>query len=388
MITSSFRDQCEGTYVLRLLGTFTSQIIARLVVVILSAMLSQPAFGQNVAQSGATDKLDNYLKAEMAKQHIPALSVAIIRDGQVIKIKGYGMANLELGAPVTQETVYQIASATKPLTGTALMMLVEDGKIALDDKVTKYLLDLPPVLSTITVRQLASHTSGIKDVSAMTDTPETREQVIKTISPLPVDFAPGEKEAYNLTGYGLLLMIMEKVTGKSFPEFMNERLFKPLGMNSTRFSNSGNRSWARISDVIENRASVYIWEGEQQHIYDYFYPTWTYSAGGLFSTASDLAKWAAALDTGKLLKKTSLEQMWTPAKLNDGKSAGFALGWVADEVNGHKVVGHSGGPALADILRFGDEKLTVIVLTNQRTLSPYLAGEVANFYLSPQKPAE
>jgi CubicO group peptidase (beta-lactamase class C family) len=368
-----------------LLRTIAKEIIPGLAVISLFSVFAPLALGQGVADATSADKVDNYLKAEMAKKHIPGLAVAVIRDGRVIRTTGYGLANLEYGAPVTQETVFQIASATKPLTGTALMLLVEDGKIGLDDKITKYLPDLPTAFSNITVRNLASHTSGIKDVLAMPEKPETREQVIKTISPLPVDSAPGEKEAYNLTGYGLLLMIMEKVSGKSFPELLNDRLFKPLGMNSTCFNNSDNRAWARISDVIENRASVYIWEGERQHIYDYFYPSWTYSGGGLFSTASDLAKWAVAIDSGKLLKNSSLEQMWTPVKLNNGKTGNFALGWISDVVKDHKVVGHSGGPALADILRFRDEKLTVIVLTNQRTLEPYLAGEVATFYLPSQK---
>jgi CubicO group peptidase (beta-lactamase class C family) len=333
------------------------------------------------------DEIDDYLRAQMAKNQVPGLSVAIVRNGKVIKLKSYGVATLEWNQPVTPQTAFQIASSTKPFTGTALMMLVEEGKLFLDDKISKYLPDAPASWQNITIRQLATHSSGISNaVSAKPDA--SIEQFIKAAYPLALDYQPGEKAAYGLTDFVVLTHIIEKVSGQFFTDFLKTKLLDRFQMADSKFefaTESGDRHYA---NVIKNRATVYQRDVDQQKIYWYLYPPRTYSAGGLFSTAADIAKFAVAFDDGKVLSPKNLEQMWRRDKLGDGSLNGFGIGWVVGEYNGRKTVGHSGGPALGDILRFPAEKLTIIVLSNEQRLYPYLAKGIAGFYFPPAQAKE
>lgn len=333
------------------------------------------------------DEIDDYLRAQMTKNQIPGLSVAIISNGKVIKLKSYGVATLEWNQPVTPQTAFQIASSTKPFTGTALMMLVEEGKLSLDDKISKYLPDAPASWQNITIRQLATHSSGISNaVSAKPDV--STEEFIKSAYPLALDYQPGEKSAYGLTDFVVLTHIIEKVSGQSFTDFLKTKLLDRFQMVDSKFefaTESGDRHYA---NVIKNRATVYQRDVDQQKIYWYLYPPRTYSAGGLFSTAADIAKFAVAFDEGKVLSEKNLERMWQRDKLGDGSLNGFGIGWVVGEYNGRKTVGHSGGPALGDILRFPAEKLTIIVLSNEQRLYPYLAKGIADFYFPPTQAKE
>lgn len=318
----------------------------------------------------------------MKKNQVPGLSVAVVRSGRIIKLKSYGVANLEWNQPATPDTAFQIASSTKPFTGTALMMLVEEGKISLDDKISKYLTDAPAAWQNITIRHLATHSSGITNrVSAKPDA--AAEEFIKAAYPLPLDYQPGEKAMYGLTDFVVLTHIIEKVSGRSFTDFLKTKLLDRFQMFNSKFefaSEIGDRHYA---NVIKNRATVYQRQDNEQKIYWYLYPPRTYSAGGLFSTAADIAKLAVAFDDGKVLSQKNLDQMWRRDKLGDGSLNGFGVGWVVGQYNGYKTVGHSGGPALGDILRFPDEKLTIVVLSNEQRLYPYLAKGIADFYFPP-----
>jgi D-alanyl-D-alanine carboxypeptidase len=316
------------------------------------------------------------------KNHVPGLSVAIVRNGKIVKLKGYGAANLEWQPPVTPDTAFQIASSTKPFTGTALMMLVAEGKLSLDDKISKYLPDAPAAWQNITIRHLATHSSGITNrVSANADS--STEEFIKTAYDLPLDYQPGEKSAYGLTDFVVLTYIIEKVSGQKFTDFLKTKLFDRFEMSDSRFEFAGSDRAVRFADVIKKRATVYQWSNDAHKIYWYLYPPRTYSAGGMFSTAADIAKLAAAFDAGKVLSDKYLEQMWQRDKLGDGSSNDFGVGWIVGTYNGRKTVGHSGGPALGDILRFPEEKLTIIVLSNEQRLYPYLAKGIADFYFPP-----
>jgi CubicO group peptidase (beta-lactamase class C family) len=332
------------------------------------------------APATRADSVDEYLKAQMERNHIPGLAVAIIRDGRMIKLQGYGQANLEWNSLATANTAFQLASSTKPMTGTALMLLVQEGKIALDDKIAKYLPDAPAAWQNITVRNLVTHSSGLKDDLGQQKI-VTVEDAVKAAAALPLTYQPGEKSAYGLIDYVVLTLIIEKVTGAKFQDFLRKRVFEPLGMTSTKFDNATEDGPIRVSDLVKQRASIYNWIEGKPKTFAFLYPAWTYSAGGLYSSASDLSKWVIALDTGKLLSRASLEQMWARQKLNDGKENSFGVGWVIKTYHGKKTVGHSGGPALADILRFPDEKLTIIVLTNQQRLFPRLAEGVADLFI-------
>jgi D-alanyl-D-alanine carboxypeptidase len=327
------------------------------------------------------DGVDDYVQAEMLKQHIPGLSLAVLRNGQPVKTAGYGIANVEWNLPARPETVYQVQSITKTFTAAAVMMLVEEGKIAPDDKLTAYLTAVPDCWNGITIRHLLTHTSGIKDfineptVDLRKDI--SPEEVIRSLAELPLNFAPGEKYAYSNTGYHLLGMIIHKITGKLWGDFLAERVFDPLQMSDTRVIS--------LSEIIPNRASGYLWVNGRLQNGQFIAPSILgYAGGGLRSTVLDLAKWDAALYTEKLLKPGTLEQMWTPATLNDGTKTSYGFGWGVGEFRGQRMLSHSGSHMTGfktAFLRFPGEKLTVIVLTNQRNADQVKIGrEVAARY--------
>jgi D-alanyl-D-alanine carboxypeptidase len=328
------------------------------------------------------DKVDDTVKAQMQKQHIPGLSLAVIREGKVIKAKGYGLANVELRVPATRDTVFQLGSITKQFTATAIMMLVDEGKVRLDERIPTYVSGLPAAWASATVRHLLTHTSGIKGYTEVpnfhkiTVSDASPEEVVKTVADYPLQFQPGEKWAYSNTGYYLLGRIIEKASGKSYADFLQERIFRPLQMTATRVND--------LQDIIDNRACGYSWQRGTLRNGDTISMTWPYAAGALVSTVVDLAKWDAALSTDKLLKKAPLEQMWTPAKLSDGKPATYGFGWFIETIAGHRMIGHGGGiPGFAtDMSRFADDRLTVVVLTNQERSDPgAISRAVAGLYV-------
>jgi D-alanyl-D-alanine carboxypeptidase len=363
---------------------------------ILTLMISVPA-------AARADKVDDYIQAEMQKRHIPGLALAVTQNGKVVKQKAYGLANVELNVPATPETVYQIASTTKTFTAAAILKLVEDGKLSLDDSVTKWLPEVPAAWNGVTVRHCLTHTSGLPDIvidpCTLALVADTREEAIKKLAGMPVPNKPGETWSYNQTGYVLLGMILEKVSGLKFEEFLEQRFFRPLGMTSTRF--------ADYKEIVPKRASLYtriescgpegpkLFRDKIQSAQPaYVYHPYMHMGAGINTTAGDLVKWNLALDEEKVLKRATLDQMWSAAKLADGKdfrfggTSGYAHGWVVDDRPGHKSVGHSGGGSTA-YWRFLDDKLTVIVLTNLQGSDPdSLAQGVAALYVPELAPGE
>jgi len=334
------------------------------------------------ASVSSADEVDDYVQAEMKKQHIPGLSLAVVKNGTLEKSAGYGLANIEWNVPVRADTIFQIQSVTKTFTASAVMILVEEGKLGVDDKITKFLSDVPQSWEGITVRHLLTHTSGIRDF-INEPTVDMRkdlkpEDVIESLRDKPLNFQPGEKYAYSNTGYHLLGMIIRKVTGKTWDEFVRERILGPLQMNDTRVIS--------FSEIITNRASGYGWEGGRIQNGHFIAPTILgYAGGGFRSTVLDLAKWDAALYGEKILKPASLEQMWTPAGLNNGSKSSYGFGWGINVHQGHRLISHTGSHATgfkSILARFVDDKLTVIVLTNQRAANQNaIANGVAAFYI-------
>jgi len=322
--------------------------------------------------SAKADKIDDYVAAQMQQLHIPGLSLAIVRDGRIIKAQGYGFANLELKAQATKETVYEIGSNTKQFTAAAIMMLVQDGKVHLEDPITKYFPEAPAAWRAITVRHVLTHTSGIQNHVAVPhwldvfrtnlsfETSPSRDELIKMFFKLSLEFRPGETWAYDNTGYYLLGIIIEKASGKSYWQFLDERIFKPVGMNATRSADP--------QPIVPNRASGYEWKNDHFENRPILLPAIAFSAGSLLSTVEDMAKWDAAFSSENLLKKSSLNQMWTATVTNDGTDAPFnyGFGWFVDSYHGHRLVQHSGGtPGFSSVIyRFIDDKLTIIILTN------------------------
>jgi len=328
------------------------------------------AFGLPV--SGKTDQIDDYIMAQMGQLHIPGVSLAIVRDGRTIKTQGYGFANIELKAPATKVTVYEIGSNTKQFTAAAIMMLVDEGKVRLEDPVTKYFPETPEAWRGITIRHLLTHSSGIQNHVAVPrwlnvfrtnltfETTPTRDELLKMFFKLPLEFQPGESWAYDNTGYYLLGIVIEKASGKSYWQFLDERIFKPLGMTATRSTDP--------QPIVPNRASGYEWKNDHFENRPVLLPAIGFSAGSLLSTVEDMGKWDVALYGEKLLKKSSLDQMWTATMAKDGADAPFnyGFGWFIDSYHGHRLVQHSGGtPGFSSVVyRFLEDKLTIIILTN------------------------
>ena len=316
------------------------------------------------AVAARADNVDDYVKAQMQKQHIPAVSIAVIKDGKIIKAEGYGLANVELNVPARPETVYKIGSVSKQFIASGIMLLIQEGRISLEDHISKFLEGTPDTWKDITVRHLLTHTSGIVREAPGFDPLKVQSDadVIKTAYPLPLRFAPGEKWEYCNVGYFTLAEIIRKVTGKAWGDYLNERIFTPLEMNATRTTT--------VTDLVQNRAHGYVWrDGKFQNdaIYLALRPS-----GAFLSSVLDLAKWDAALYTDKILKQSVRDQMWAAAKLNNGTSHPYGFGWELETVGGHKQVHHGGSLTgfRAELTRFMDDKLTVIVLTNGNNANP------------------
>ena len=322
------------------------------------------------------DGVDDYVKAQMERQHIPGISIVVIKDQKIIKSMGYGLANVELNVAATPETVYKIGSVSKQFIATGILLLVQDGKISLDDNVSKFLDGTPDTWKPITIRHLLTHTSGIVREAPGFDPLKIQNDadVIKTAYSLPLRFTPGEKWEYCNVGYFTLAEIINKVSGKPWPDFLHERVFAPLGMNSTRTTS--------MTELVTNRANGYSWrDGRFQNSAIYFALR---PSGAFLSTVQDLAKWEAALEAGTILKKPTLDQAWTPVKLNNGNTHPYGFGWDLAPVAGHKQINHGGSlPGFrAQLTRFVDDKLTVVVLTNgDNANAAGIAIGVANFYI-------
>jgi CubicO group peptidase (beta-lactamase class C family) len=316
--------------------------------------------------------IDDFVNHEMARQRIPGLELGIYSRGSILLAKGYGLANVELNVPVKPETLMQSGSVGKQFVSAAIMMLVERGKISLDDSITKYFPDAPASWKPILIKNLLSHTSGLSEYENPDLTGPngpfyfrldfTEDELAKKVEALPTEGAPGEKWDYRNTNYLLLGIIVHKITGVPYAEFLSERIFKPLGMTSIRLISD--------RDIVLNRAAGYEIDrnGELKN-QEWVSPTFNSTADGtLYFNVPDLAKWDKALYGTKLLKQSSLDRMWTPYPLNDGKanSAGYGFGWLIGAQDGHKRIEHGGAwqGFTCRISRYPDDSLTVVVLTN------------------------
>ena len=341
---------------------------------------SSSALGQN--PDSHSDEVAQYVHAEMARQHIPGVALLVARKGEIVRAQGFGFANVELQVPVKPETLFQSGSVGKQFTATAIMMLVEQGKIGLDDSITKYFPEAPPAWKPVTVRHLLTHTGGFtdypKDFNFRKDYSE--DDLLKIVAGVPLAFPPGTKWSYSNLGYLTLGVLIHRVTGAFYGDVLQARIFGPLGMQTTRIMSE--------ADIIPNRASGYrLVKGELKN-QEWVSPTLNTTAdGSLYFSILDLAKWDAALYTDRLLKRSSLEQMWTVAKLNNGQpnSGHYGFGWEIASSHGHRLIDHEGAwqGFKTQISRYVDDKLTVVVLANLAEADPgKIAEHVADFYLS------
>ena len=336
------------------------------------------------AQNGLESSIDQFIRAEMERQKIPGVSLAVVRDGKPMLVKGYGFANLEHQVPVKPETIFQSGSVGKQFTATAIMLLVEEGKIGLDEKISKYLGEVPEGWKNITIRHLLSHTGGMTDYPRDFDFRKdySEDDLLKRSKEVPVAFAPGEKWAYSNLGYVTLGIIINKVSGKFYGDFLQERVFKPLGMTTARIISE--------ADIVPNRAAGYRLDKGELKNQGWVSPSLNTTAdGALYLTVHDMMKWDEALRSGKILKKASLEEMWSPVKLNSGLTHPYGFGWAVRSVNGHRRVEHGGAwqGFKAHIARYLDDNLTVIVFANlSQANQERLANGVAQIIVPDLKP--
>ena len=353
------------------------QLPNRTTLVFLALLLLAPT-----SAPARADAVDDLLCAEIQQRHVPGLSVAVVRDGRVIKTAAYGLADLELGVLATPKTVFQIQSITKTFTAAAILLLVDEGKLSLDDPIAKHLEGTPDSWKDITIRHLLSHTSGIKDFinepTASLRIDVTEEEVLRATVGRPLNFAPGERYAYSNTNYHLLAMIIRKLTGKWYGDFLRERIFIPLGMTDTRP--------VSLSEIIPSRASGYFWTGRSYRRGDFIAESiLSYGGGGILSTAPDMALWARAIMAGKLLKPEAITQAWTPARLKGGATTGYGLGWGIGSVEGHRELNHGGGHATgftSFLALYPEDHLAVVVLLNRGGANAgRIARRVAGLYV-------
>jgi CubicO group peptidase (beta-lactamase class C family) len=334
------------------------------------------------------DDVDAYIKLRMEKEHIPGLSLAVVKDGKVVKLKGYGTSNLELNVTAAPGTVYELGSMSKQFTAAAILILVQENKIGLDDPIGKYIHEAPETWKAINIRHLLTHTSGLQRDGLPANgnalfADYTEDELIQSAAAMPLLSAPGTKYSYGNLDYDLLAIIIEGVSGEPYGAFLQEHVFEPLGMTSTRFKDR--------STIVPNRAQAYLWDNNMLKRCDpQVSPTRYVGSGSLLSTVTDLAKWDASLYTGRILNAASRKAMWTPTSLPDGTVTAYGFGWEISSVKGHTNLNHNGAMDgfVGNISRFVDDRLTVIVLTNQSGLSNTgrIATGVARIYIPAIRP--
>ena len=338
---------------------------ATLVAIVLSA---------SIAAQG--DRTDEFIRRQMKEQRIPGLSLVIVKDGSIVKSAGYGYADAATKIPATADTVYKIASVSKPVIATGVMTLVQNGRLGLDDPVSKYLDDTPAAWSTITVRHLLSHTSGLVREAPAFDPGKVQSDadVIKSAHRTPLRFAPGERYEYSNLNYFAIAEIMRKVTGRPWTEYIDQTVFKPAGMTTTYPTNTKVR--------IANLAVGYVDNDNPRPA-----PQWgaLRPSGAFLSTVGDLAKWDAALDGNRILTSASRDKMWTAVTLRDGTVAPYGLGWLVSSNKGRTRVQHTGGMpgARSGFVKYLEDRLTIIVLMNLDDVDiDAIVGGLAALYLS------
>ena len=352
-----------------------SVAVRTLLLGVATLLVGQNASAQGVGRAGAEDlaAVDQIIVGYLEENAIPGALVAVLDDGELAHTLAYGYADVEGAVPVTDSTVFEIGSISKQFLAAAVLVLAEEGRLGLDDPVHPYLPGLPSEWTGVTVRQLLTHTSGIPDYEEIASYDVYRhrltpEEVVQIAHSRPVDFKPGTGFRYSNTGYFLLSRVVERIEGAPLGDVLQSRIFGPLGMTQTRMADP--------AAIVPHRASGY-WEDRRGSLINRppIEPSSTLGAGGLVSSAHDLARWDAALDGDEILSEASKRIMWTPVRLPDGSPtrwpwgdpAPYGLGWEVTQYRGVLLQTHSGQTAgfVAQYMRFPDQGLSFVAFLNK-----------------------
>ncbi len=352
-------------------------IYAVAVVCCMASGLALPA----VAQIAGLDSVTRYLTAEMKRQQIPGLSVAILRGDRVVLARGFGFSNLEHRVPASDSTIYQSGSLGKQFTGALVGMLAQQGRLKVTDPITKWLPEGSGVWDSVTVYHLLTHTSGIPEYTdSLIDYRKdyTEDQLVRLASSQQLDFPPGESWSYSNTGYLLLGVLVHRVTGSFYGDLLRDLLFSPLAMRTRIISEA---------DIVPNRAAGYRLDNNRIRNQEWVSPSLNTTAdGSLYFSVNDLAKWAVALNRRRLPPAEVLAAAWTPVRLNGGGTFPYGYGWDLTEQRGHTRIGHTGSwqGFKTAFYRYPGKNLSVIVLANLSEATPGALAEGVAGILEPE----
>lgn len=315
------------------------------------------------------------LMAKYDRPDGPGASVVVIHDGRVAYMRSYGLANVEEHTPATPETDYRLASLTKQFTATAIMLLVQDGKLAYDDRVIDILPGFPAYGRGITVRHLLTHTSGLwayEDFVPDTASVQVKDRDVLTLLGRADStyFPPGSAFRYSNSGYAVLALIVEQVSGKPFASFLHDRIFAPLGMN-------GSVAYEKGVSTVPNRAYGYTKRDGGFVRTDQSSTSAVLGDGGIYTSVADLVKWDRALESHALVSADARKLSWTPYVLTNGDATSYGFGWFVDRDRGRPRLTHNGETRgfTNAIIRYPEQRLSVIVLTNLSGSAPWDAAQ-------------
>jgi CubicO group peptidase (beta-lactamase class C family) len=334
-----------------------------------SAVLLLLAVPALTAQAPArfAERVDSLVSAEMMQQDLVGVSLAVMHRGRVVLERGYGFANLEHRVPASAATIYQSGSVGKQFTAAAIMLLVQDGKLGLDDPVTRFFPQAPAPWARVTIRHLLTHTSGAGDYPENFDFRRdfSEAELVAMVLAQPFGFAPGAEWRYSNLAYVLLGAIIRAASGRFYGDFLAERIFQPLGMTTARVISE--------ADIVPNRAAGYSREAGVLRNQEWVAPSLNTTAdGALYLTVRDMARWDSALYQTRLLTRQSLAAIRTPVTLTGGASHPYGFGWRVGMAGGHAIMAHSGSwqGFKSYIVRYPDDGLTVVVFANLAEADP------------------
>jgi CubicO group peptidase (beta-lactamase class C family) len=328
------------------------------------ALIVAPLSAQQPSRAAIVQRIDSLVSAPMKTGNLAGMAIAVVKGRDTLLMKGYGYADLENQVPVTPQTVFRIGSLTKQFTSAAIMKFVEQGKLSLDDDITKYLPQVPTHGRKILIRHLLNHTSGIpsytdvREFGPKSRTDLAHDSLLAIVAKDSLQFEPGSHFYYNNTGYFILGMLIEKLSGKPYGEYLSETEFTPNGLASTTYCDTRR--------IITHRAQGYQRGRGGLENADFLSMDLPYAAGSLCSTVGDLVSWSRKLHSGAIVSPASLRRMTTPEKLTSGRTMPYGYGLQPDTLGGHRYVAHGGGinGFISYLVHFPDDTLTVAVLSN------------------------